>query len=126
MTKRILWAPFLLFLCISFCLSSYAVTKKCVNSMTEDLTQLSQLILNGDNKSMLKAKQCKEKWNKMQCILNIFLDHLALETVSLEIPSIEKYIIEGYSLSAYSSTLNAINSLEQIMNEQQLSIGNVF
>lgn len=126
MTKRILWALFLLFLCISFCLSSYAVTKKCVNSMTDDLTELSDLIINNDNKSALKARRCKEKWDKMQGILNIFLDHLALETVSLEIPSIEKYIIEGHSLSAYSSTLNAINSLAQIMNEQQLSIGNVF
>lgn len=126
MTKRVLWAVFLLFLCTLFCLSSYFVTKKSVNSFTEDLTELSDMIKNSDKQSTLKAKMCKEKWNKIQGVLNIFLDHDMLETASLEISVIENYISEGYASLAYESTLKAINSLYQIMNEQQLSIGNIF
>lgn len=126
MTKRILWAVFLLVLCVSFCLSSYFVTKKCVDSLTDDLIQLSDMIKSGDKKSEIKAKECTDKWDKMQGLLNIFLDHSMLESISQEIPSIEKFIKQGYNQLAYNSTLKSINSLSQIMNEQQLSIGNVF
>lgn len=125
MTKRILWSAFLLVLCLAFCISSYRVVEKSINETVEELTILSELLQNESEESIKTAEQCEEKWKITQERLNMFLDHSLLETISEEIPSIAFLAKRGYYDLASESTLKSINALKQILNEQELIIGNI-
>ena len=109
---------------LDFILEGY--TKHAVNTMTDTLKEIDELIAKEDNKSKDKSKELVKKWDDLQQLLTCYIEHDEIEKVGDKVALLEKQVkIENYTDARQSITETEF-LLKHIEDKQSFSIENFF
>ena len=124
--NRLFLALILLILCFSTAVFGfYSLEKSCLD-LEDTLKSAASLIENDKRRNALKTlESVDEKWKKQRIIFNIFLDHTTLDTLDSSLPSLSKIFKSGDDEMTFEEIQKNIAVLEDIVEEQRISIGNI-
>ena len=124
--NRLFLALILLLLCFSTAVFGfYSLEKSCLD-LEDTLKSAASLIENDKRRNALKTlESVDEKWKKQRIIFNIFLDHTTLDTLDSSLPSLSKIFTSGDDEMTFEEIQKNIAVLEDIVEEQRISIGNI-
>lgn len=124
--NRLFLALILLLLCFSTAVFGfYSLEKSCLD-LEDTLKSAASLIENNKRENALKTlESVDEKWKKQRIIFNIFLDHTTLDTLDSSLPSLSKIFKSGDDEMTFEEIQKNIAVLEDIVEEQRISIGNI-
>ncbi len=124
--NRLFLALILLLLCFSTAVFGfYSLEKSCLD-LEDTLKSAASLIENNKRENALKTLESVDaKWKKQRIIFNIFLDHTTLDTLDSSLPSLSKIFKSGDDEMTFEEIQKNIAVLEDIVEEQRISIGNI-
>ncbi len=124
--NRLFLALILLLLCFSTAVFGfYSLEKSCLD-LEATLKSAASLIENNKRENALKTLESVDaKWKKQRIIFNIFLDHTTLDTLDSSLPSLSKIFKSGDDEMTFEEIQKNIAVLEDIVEEQRISIGNI-
>ena len=124
--NRLFLALILLLLCFSTAVFGfYSLEKSCLD-LESTLKSAASLIENNKRENALKTLESVDaKWKKQRIIFNIFLDHTTLDTLDSSLPSLSKIFKSGDDEMTFEEIQKNIAVLEDIVEEQRISIGNI-
>ena len=109
---------------LDFILEKY--TKNAVNTMSEILKEIDELVAKEDVEANDKSKQLLDKWDKFQKLLSCYIEHDEIEKVGDKINLLEKQVrIENYTDARHSITETEF-LLKHIEDKQTFTIENFF
>ena len=124
--KRLFLALMLLAFCFSTAVFGFFSLKKSCLELKNTLESAAAYIENDNKSAALRALESTgEKWKKQRLVFNIFLDHTTLDTLDSSLPSLSEIFKNGNSEPAFEEIQKNIAVLEDIVEEQRISIGNI-
>lgn len=124
--NRLFLALILLLLCFSTAVFGfYSLENSCLD-LEATLKSAASLIENGKRENALKTLESVDaKWKTQRIIFNIFLDHTTLDTLDSSLPSLSKIFRSGDDEMTFEEIQKNIAVLEDIVEEQRISVGNI-
>ena len=127
MYKRLIFVLILLILCISLGVGSFITIEKISKNLTDDLESFIRYSqLNYREKAIDSIDSCIEKLDSYEKIYAVFLDHNLFECIMISIPSIKQLYVTGNQDEATEKCFESIETIKIIVNEQKLSLENIF
>lgn len=124
--KRILLAVSSLFLAVFICfLGVHTLNKSCME-LTNQLEALADAAKNGDDKTLSAAtKKTEQVWEKVNKSLEALTKHAETDELEEIIKSLPVFAQQGDRDRLFEETNFAINKLEHIMGNEELSLNNI-
>ncbi|MGN1419234.1 MAG: DUF4363 family protein [Acutalibacteraceae bacterium] len=127
MLKRFCASALLLILCIFTCVSSSIVVTRTAEKIKETLSETAVYLKNGEPEKACEVfETCEERFDRDKTTFDVFLNHSDTDKLSHDIAEIRPLILSGNSEFALEKIEESISVLNEIIDEQKLSIGNVF
>lgn len=124
--KRIFLAFILLIFCFSAAIFGYFGLKKSCFELKATLESAADFIESKNEESAFEMlKTVSEQWEKRKLVFSVFLDHTTLDTLDSSLPSLSKIFKSGDSKLAFEEIQKSIAVLDDIVEEQKISIANI-
>ena len=127
--KRFFLALLLLIFCFSIAFYGFHCLEKSSFQLIEMLEKAGSMIFEGETKKAENAlKDIEKTWRKDRLAFNVFLDHTTLDTLDSSLPALFEIFKSGSSGSkeqTFEEIQKSIAVLEDIVEEQKISIGNI-
>ncbi len=124
--NRLLLALVLLVLCFSTAVFGFfSLKKSCID--LETTLESAAFFIREDkpvkvNEALVSVER---KWKKQRIVFNVFLDHTTLDTLDSSLPSLSKLFRSGDNEATFEEIQKSIAVLEDIVEEQRISLGNI-
>ena len=123
--KRFLFALLLLFFCFATAFFGFCRLEKSSLELIQKLSAAAELIKSGNISKAGDELKKVEKLQKENLSFSVFLDHTTLDALDSSLPSILEILSSGDSEKAFEEIQKSIAVLNDIIEEQKISIGNV-
>lgn len=124
--KRFFLAITLLVFCFSVAIYGFVSLEKSCGKLIGELDCAASLIVSGNTEEAENAlKKIDESWKRERLSFNIFLDHTTLDTLDSSLPALCEILNSGDEEQAFEEIQKNIAVLEDIVEEQRISIGNI-
>lgn len=124
--NRLLLALVLFILCFSTAVFGFfSLKKSCID--LENTLESAAFFIREDkpvkvNEALVSVER---KWKKQRIVFNVFLDHTTLDTLDSSLPSLSKLFRSGDNEATFEEIQKSIAVLEDIVEEQRISLGNI-
>lgn len=124
--KRFLLSALLLAFCFGTAFYGYGKLENSSKKLIVELEFAAELLNKNDTDGALEKLESLEKiWDNERLSFNIFLDHTTLDTLDSSLPAISKILSSGDKPQAFEEIQKNIAVLNDIVEEQRISIGNI-
>lgn len=124
--KRFFLALALLAFCFSVAFFGFRRLEKSSFLLIEKLETAGDLITCGETlKAEASLEEVEASWKNERVFFGVFLDHTTLDTLDSSLPAIFEILKSGNEESAFEEIQKSIAVLEDIVEEQKISLGNI-
>ena len=124
--KRLYIALGLIILAVFICISSSKAVEKSSSQMRDELESIGSLIAEGKNAQAQKSLSTTEKtWEKSENLFSFIVDADKIEEMNVGFSMINAHLNDGNSEHALERLRECVFLLEEITENEKLSIKNI-